>query len=197
MQREDPHERVRRLRNRVEELALDIEIERAHKDSAERLRSRAGKVRADAIRRCASLTNDLATAERELAAAKTALPEGPATVTDRAIVRWLELCEGVDVGAVRRRILSAMRRTAPITEGDYQIHDVGDVRIVANREGKAFTIALHTENPMFVKESKAPVTSVMTKCGSCGTIHQDGPCPPAPAVSPAPRQEPRQEPRSR
>lgn len=189
---EDPHDRVRRLRDQVEEISIDLEIERGRVAAATRLRHRAGQARAGAIERRRSKIDSLAATERELAAARASLPDGPMTVTERAIVRWLELVEGVDIGEVRRRILSAMRRSPPRREGDYLIHDVGDVRIVANpADGKAFTVARRTEDTMFVKNSQAPVKAVMRKCGSCGTLHgASDPCPSVPASTPAPAPRP-------
>lgn len=139
----DVGDRIRELQARHEALVLESEVVRAEEEAARLLRIEFGERQSERNRRRGEISREVAQLEREIAVTRAA-GASLSDVSDRAVVRWLELVERIDTNAIRRDLVAAMRRVEAIREGDYLIYEVqvrgAQVRVVANKVGKIFTV---------------------------------------------------------
>lgn len=132
---------LRALLAKREELDTQAKVEGVESDAARRLQISAGRRRQDHDDRRATLARELAHVEQQIAVTRASMAQGgECDISDRALVRWLELVEGVDLQAIRERIRGAIQSSRGSRSGDFFVHETHGVRVMVSVQGKAVTV---------------------------------------------------------
>jgi hypothetical protein len=89
-----------------------------------------------------SLSAKLAQVRRrkaEIKAARVEAGEVERDVTDHAVVRYLERCEGMDVEAIRSKLRTMASEARVSKDGDHYWHDSGAV-LILGEDGQVVTV---------------------------------------------------------